>query len=82
MSDNKLVVIGLGSRSTAFYLQALNKEYNAKFGGYSTCPLVLYNVNFHAINTLLPRRFKSVKRRITTIIFSHPNVSNFTCTNS
>ncbi|APY12325.1 hypothetical protein BWZ22_14320 [Seonamhaeicola sp. S2-3] len=61
MSDSKLVVLGLGSRSTAFYLQALNQEYNTKFGGYSTCPLVLYNTNFHAINTLLPKPSKALE---------------------
>jgi len=85
MSDNKLVVIGLGSRSTAFYLQALNKEYNAKFGGYSTCPLVLYNVNFHAINTLLPKPSKALKdvlqpsfSAIQTFQTSHVLIPNIT----
>ncbi len=50
----KLALYGLGSRATAYYLQELNKQYNLKKGGYSTCPLWMYNTNFDTINPLLP----------------------------
>tara|TARA_R110002072_G_scaffold2447_1_gene20263 strand:- start:4462 stop:5124 length:663 start_codon:yes stop_codon:yes gene_type:complete len=50
----KLTILGLGSRSTSFYLKRLNSIYNQKNGGYSTCPFLLLNANFDAINSLLP----------------------------
>ncbi|TCI92788.1 aspartate/glutamate racemase family protein [Tenacibaculum sp. M341] len=47
-------MLGLGSRSTLFYLEKLNQLYNELHGGYSTCPLKLLNANFNDINPLLP----------------------------
>ena len=54
MIKTKLAILGLGSRSTSFYLKRLNNIYNKKNGGYSTCPFLLLNANFDAINSLLP----------------------------
>lgn len=53
-----LGLLGLGSHSTAFYLEQLNAEYNRLNGGYSTCPLKMMNINFDAINPYLPHDFK------------------------
>jgi len=55
MNTTSLGILGLGSRSTAFYLSELNRLYNKTHGGYSTCPLFLINTNFNSINTLLPK---------------------------
>ncbi|MCL7764705.1 aspartate/glutamate racemase family protein [Polaribacter sp. Z014] len=54
MSKTQLAILGLGSRSTLYYLEQLNKVYNAKNGGYSTCPFFLLNTDFDTINPLLP----------------------------
>ncbi|AOW16646.1 hypothetical protein LPB03_03820 [Polaribacter vadi] len=54
MVKTKLAILGLGSRSTSFYLKRLNNIYNKKNGGYSTCPFLLLNANFDVINSLLP----------------------------
>jgi len=54
MIKTKLAILGLGSRSTSFYLKKLNNIYNKKNGGYSTCPFLLLNANFDSINSLLP----------------------------
>ena len=54
MYSTKLGVLGLGSQTTAFYLKELNKAFNRLKGGYSTCPFILFNTNFDAINSLLP----------------------------
>jgi len=54
MDKIKLGILGLGSRSTTFYINELNKLYNQEKGGYSTCPFTLLNYNFDAINSLLP----------------------------
>ena len=52
-----LGLLGLGSRSTLFYLAELNRCYNQQKGGYSTCPLVLVNSDFDRINPYLPDQF-------------------------
>ena len=54
MSKTQLAILGLGSRSTLYYLEQLNKVYNTKNGGYSTCPFFLLNTDFDTINPLLP----------------------------
>ena len=54
MLETKLAVLGLGSRSTLYYLSELNRLYNQAKGDYSTCPFVLLNTDFNAINSLLP----------------------------
>ncbi|MBJ2175165.1 aspartate/glutamate racemase family protein [Aureibaculum sp. A20] len=54
MTETTLGILGLGSRSTSFYISQLNIFYNLKKGGYSTCPFVLLNTDFNTINTLLP----------------------------
>ncbi|MGO4818325.1 hypothetical protein [Flavobacterium sp. W22_SRS_FP1] len=54
MDKIKLGILGLGSRSTTFYINELNKLYNQEKGGFSTCPFTLLNYNFDAINSLLP----------------------------
>jgi aspartate racemase len=54
LQPKKLGVLGLASRSTLFYLEQLNQQYHAKYGGFSTCPLTLINTNFNDINVLLP----------------------------
>ncbi|WP_434036181.1 aspartate/glutamate racemase family protein [Formosa sp. 4Alg 33] len=54
MVSNNLVLLGLGSRTTTYYLGELNAVYNKKNGDYSTCPLLVYNVDFNDVNSLLP----------------------------
>lgn len=54
MSVKILGILGLGNRSTLFYLDQLNTRYNKSNGGYSTCPFKLLNANFDHINNLLP----------------------------
>ena len=55
MEKLKLSILGLGSRSTLFYLKELNKRYQAQKGQYSTYPFFLLNANFEEINPLLPK---------------------------
>jgi len=53
-------LLGLGSFSTSHYLNLFNSLYNEKHGGYSTCPLVMLNVNFDLINPHLPNDFEKL----------------------
>ncbi len=61
MNNIKIGILGLGNKSTIFYIDELNKRFNALFKGYSTCPFVLYNINFENINPYLPNDFNKLK---------------------
>jgi len=81
----KLVLLGLGSRTTSFYLTALNSLYNQEKGGYSTCPLVLVNTDFNTINSLLPNISEQLDfavsqytDEIETLNFQHLLIPNIT----
>lgn len=58
---HKLGILGLGSKSTLFYIDELNYQYNKLHGGYSTCPFVMINTDFNAINSSLPDNFYKLK---------------------
>lgn len=57
-----LGVLGLGSRSTTFYIEELNRKLNSILGGYSTCPFVMLNTDFDTINALLPHPSKKLDK--------------------
>lgn len=63
-SNINIGVLGLGSLSTLFYLETLNKVYNRNFGDFSTCPLLLLNTNFNEINPFLPDQYKSLETNL------------------
>jgi len=69
MIGAKLGVLGLGSRSTLYYLSELNRLYHQEKGDYSTCPLVLLNTDFNAINSLLPNRSKALDAILQTYVY-------------
>lgn len=60
----RLGILGLGNRSTIFYMEQLNKNYQAVHGGYSTCPFLLFNCDFNNINPFLPNSFKDLKSNL------------------
>lgn len=62
--NKPLGILGLGSRSTLFYIKELNRLYHKKHGGYSTCHFKLLNTNFDEINSLLPE----VSEQLDTIV--------------
>jgi aspartate racemase len=64
MEKIQVGMLGLGSRSTLFYIKELNRHYNQKTGGYSTCPFLLLNTNFDTINSLLPNTSKELDNLI------------------
>jgi len=57
----RLGLLGLGSRSTCFYLQQLNQAYRAVFGHDNTCPLLLLNADFNEFNKYLPDQFSNLE---------------------
>jgi aspartate racemase len=63
-SSYTLGLLGLGSRSTLFYIEKLNQLYQVDKGGYSTCPLILLNTNFDNINPYLPNKAKPLDAQL------------------
>ena len=62
MDKKKLAILGLGNETTLFYISELNRIFNKKNGGYSTCPFILWNTNFNTINSLLPTISTEINR--------------------
>lgn len=65
---NTLGILGLGTKSTVYYIEKLNQQYNAVFGGYSTCPFILLNADFNTINPHLPDKFEILKKVIIPLL--------------
>lgn len=61
-------ILGLGSRSTQFYIDYLNQLHNERHGGYSTCPFHMTNIDFNEINPHLPNDFDALVPKMTDII--------------
>ncbi|MCX7548162.1 hypothetical protein OS188_09370 [Xanthomarina sp. F1114] len=59
-TQNILGILGLGNRSTLFYIDTLNTAYNNEEKAYSTFPFLLYNTDFNEINPYLPDNFKKL----------------------
>lgn len=61
-------VLGLGSVSTAYYLHRIHEKYNAKNEEFSTCPLVLYQVDFQQINPYMPDQFQHLEPALSSYL--------------
>ncbi|MGR5236232.1 aspartate/glutamate racemase family protein [Vibrio alfacsensis] len=57
----ELGLLGLGSRTTQFYFEQLNRQYHAQFLGDSSCPLLLVNTNFNEFNPYLPNQYDKLQ---------------------
>ncbi|QXP59154.1 aspartate/glutamate racemase family protein [Olleya sp. HaHaR_3_96] len=69
-----LGILGLGSRSTLFYLEQLNKTYHAVKGDYHTFPSITYSIDFNTINPFLPNQFETLRPLVDKslkALFSH-----------
>ncbi|PKG52763.1 aspartate/glutamate racemase family protein [Olleya sp. 1-3] len=66
-----LGILGLGSRSTLFYLEQLNTQFHTLKGDYHTFPSITHTVDFNTINPYLPNQFNTlkpvVKQQITSL---------------
>ena len=54
-------VLGLGEKTTQFYLKKFNQLYHNKYKEYSTCPIKMLQVDFNEINPYLPFDFDVLK---------------------
>ncbi|UJF30868.1 hypothetical protein L0B70_05690 [Kaistella sp. 97-N-M2] len=53
-------VLGLGAVSTQYYLQQIHEKFQHENKEYSTCPLILYQIDFQEINPFLPNKFSDL----------------------
>ncbi|WP_299669085.1 aspartate/glutamate racemase family protein [uncultured Polaribacter sp.] len=53
-------ILGLGKRSTNFYLETLQKSYFKIYGDYHTFPFLLYQIDFNTLNPYLPNQFSKL----------------------
>lgn len=53
-------VLGLGAVSTQYYLQRIHEKFQQQNKEYSTCPLMLYQIDFQEINPFLPNKFSDL----------------------
>ena len=54
-------VLGLGSNSTQYYFQRIHQKYKEQNQEFSTCSLLLYQIDFQEINPFLPSEFSVLK---------------------
>lgn len=78
-------VLGLGTVSTAFYLKEIHRKYQEKNHQFSTCPLLVYQIDFQEINPFLPNQYevlisklKETLKEITTLGIAKLLVPNIT----
>ena len=78
-------VLGLGAVSTAFYLKEIHRKYQEKNHQFSTCPLLVYQIDFQEINPFLPNQYevlisklKETLKEITTLGISKLLIPNIT----
>lgn len=45
---------GVSYPSTTLYYETLNKLYHQRFGGFHSCPMILYNIDYHDIKSKYP----------------------------
>lgn len=54
-------ILGLGANSTYYYLHRIHQKYREQNAEFSTCPLLLYQVDFQEINPYLPADFSTLR---------------------
>jgi len=62
-------ILGLGSKSTLYYIEELNRLYKKEHGGFSTFPFKLLNTNFDEINSLLPNYSEELDTAVTKYLY-------------
>jgi aspartate racemase len=62
------IILGLGERSTQYYVKQLHKRYLEKYKNFATLPHILFQTDFNAINPFLPDQFDTLIPNLTTIL--------------
>jgi len=70
MPSDLTCILGLGTRSTAFYVEQLHTRYHQLLGDYHTFPFVMYQVDFNRFNPYLPDQFEVLVPELTQCLES------------
>jgi len=57
-------ILGLGRVSTTYYFNEIQRRYQLQHDEFSTCELLLYQIDFQKINPFLPDNFKNLIPKI------------------
>ena len=62
MSNNLTLkgILGLGKTSTLYYLNEIQERYQKDHQEFSTCPYLLYQIDFQDLNPFLPNQFDTL----------------------
>ncbi|MGS0747949.1 hypothetical protein [Halpernia sp. GG3] len=61
-------ILGLGVFSTEYYLGEIQRQFKVGNEEYSTCPYLLYQIDFQELNPFLPNQFSTLKPKIEAIL--------------
>lgn len=68
MTAPKVTILGLGVKSTQYYIEELHKKYHERYQEYATCPHYVYQTDFNEINPFLPNQFDTLIPNLKTIL--------------
>ncbi|SFI28944.1 aspartate/glutamate racemase family protein [Halpernia frigidisoli] len=61
-------ILGLGAFSTQYYLGEIQRKFKVRNKEFSTCPYLLYQIDFQEINPFLPNQFAVLKPKIESVL--------------
>ena len=61
-------ILGLGERSTQYYVNTLHNKFHEKLGDFHTFPFLMYQIDFNRINPFLPNRFDNLIPELTNTL--------------
>ncbi len=68
---------GTSYPSTVLYYEKLNRLYNEKMGGFHSCPMILYNIDYHEIKSRYYDRWHEIpqllKQELQTLLSLNPD---------
>lgn len=68
MTAPKVTILGLGVKSTQYYIEELHKKYHERYQEYATFPHYVYQTDFNEINPFLPNQFDTLIPNLKTIL--------------
>lgn len=72
-------ILGLGIRSTHFYIEELNKRYHSIHGDYHTFPCLVRYVDFNQLNPFLPNNFERLIPELKPMLDDFFEMSIYNC---
>ncbi|MBC7555818.1 MAG: aspartate/glutamate racemase family protein [Chryseobacterium sp.] len=61
-------ILGLGAYSTQYYLGEIQRKFKERNKEFSTCPYLLYQIDFQEINPFLPDQFLILKPKVELVL--------------